>query len=142
MSAESPTSSRKWFATAAAFAIALAGLAFWAEHRRGPLENSPRPHDKEEPVPLPVSPPIRDRAEFRPPPPEKPPAAEPEKPPPEATPALSSGGGSGPSVPNKSVVRPLPSLWSLLFRPWLLGVAVASIAILGAWQWKLRRKAT
>ena len=142
MSAEASSPPRKWFAVAAAFAIAVAALALWAEHRRGPSQDPPRRHDQDEPVPVPVPPPVRDREEFRPPPPEKPPPPEPATPPPEATPPLSSGGGSGPRTPNKSVVPPLPSLWSLIHQPWSLVAAAASIAILGAWQWKRRKKAT
>jgi hypothetical protein len=140
MSAEIATPPRKWFAVAAAFAIAVAALAFWTEHRRGQPEKPRRVHENEDPVPRPVPPPVSGGTDFQPSPPEKPRPSEPGPPPPEAASPLSSGGGGGQATPNKSVVPPLPSLWSLLFRPWLLGAAAASIAVLGAWQWKRRRR--
>lgn len=142
MSVDSPSSLRKWFALVAAFAIAVASAALWVEHRREMLRDSSRRHDEEPPVPEPAPPPVRPRNEFQPPPPpEKPTPPEPLKPPPEVSPSLSSTEGTGPATPKKSVVPPLPSLWSLLFQPWLIVVAVAAILILALWQWKRRIKA-
>lgn len=140
MSLENGSPPRKWFAVAAAFAIAAAGLVFWSGKQSRSPDDRPDLVVVDEPVLLPTPPPIRDRSEFQPPPSEKPRSVEPEMARSEADPPFSSGGG-GFSTPNKSVVLPLPSLWSLLFRSWLLVVAGASIAILGGWQWKRRRKA-
>ena len=141
MSVDSPSSLRKWFALAAAFALAVASVALWVEHRRETSQDPPRRHDEEPPVPLPAPPPVRPRIEFQPPPPPEKPPPEPQKPPAEASPSLSSGGGGGPATPNRSVVPPLPSLWSLLFHPWLIVVAVGSILVLALWQWKRRPQA-
>jgi|SRR5438128_4037817 len=142
MPSDRPSRPLKWFLLAAAFALVMASSALLLT--RGSAEKNPSPHDinqqQELPPPVAQIPPVRPHEEFVPPKQsDQPKQQNPAQPPPEASSSFSSGGGSGQGSPKPSVVSDLPSLWSLMYRPWILVVASVSIVMLIVWQVRERR---